>query len=322
MVNFYIFLKDYSGSAKGDQRYHGDHTREVLKRFKSDMEKIQESAGEDAESKIIYITWETYCYIVKEEEIYSENAGWTLKGMGGRLEEAIGLIHNIFCQPGKNTIKLLYLMTKNNTSRVNIATSFAMNEGANYENFVFHAFNDDESAIDLSIASSFLKKRCAVYKNLQLIDDVDISKEFDYDKIKVNNFLIEKDQLQSYIKLKFINKFQHYAVVLKELNKLKKLRSRLSEESQKKIGLRGEILKFMTALINYVASEENDYSFNALKIQVELDGSVEETEEELEENMEVNPVLEDDNEVRKMIRKKFDLIENLIFQRAKKLVQV
>ncbi|XP_061729059.1 uncharacterized protein LOC133533983 [Cydia pomonella] len=322
MVNFYIFLKDYSGSAKKDQRYHGDHTKELVKRFKSDIEKIQESAKEDAESKIIYITWETYCYTVKEEEIYSENSGWKLNGMGGRLEEAISLIQKIFGQPEKNTIKLLYLMTKNKISRVNIATSFAMNEGINYENFVFHAFNDDESPIDLSIASSFLKKRCAIYKNLQLIDDVDISKEFDYDKIKVNNFLIEKDQLQSYIKLKFINKFKHYTVVLKELNKLKKLRSRLSVESQQRIGLRGEIFKVMTALINYVASEENDYSFNALKIQVELDGSVNETEEELEEDMEVDPVLEDNSEDRNMIRKKFDLVENLIFQRAKKLVQV
>ncbi|XP_037296360.1 uncharacterized protein LOC119189820 [Manduca sexta] len=180
-----------------------------------------------------------------------------------------------------------------------------------YETVVLHAFNEDREQIDLSVASSFFKSRCMVYCNNELYDSTDISVEFDYDKINIKNFDSEKDNLKSYIKLKFLTKSKRDASALHEIDKLKKLRARLFEELTSESNVKHnqvnletkdkslfllefvrtdwyrslfidvrkmtvEVEKSIATLINYIVSETKSFSFDALKFDTKFDKSVEE----------------------------------------------
>ncbi|CAG5109369.1 Similar to Early 94 kDa protein (Autographa californica nuclear polyhedrosis virus), partial [Cotesia congregata] len=131
---------------------------------------------------------------------------------------------NCYINEPDTKIKLLYIITDGLIEPISVQKCFELNENMNYEMVAFHAIHENLDKIDLSVAASFFKNHCIVYRNRELYDNVNISKEFDYNKINVDNFEAERENLKSYIKLKFINKSNQDTFALQEINKLKLLR--------------------------------------------------------------------------------------------------
>ncbi|XP_037296365.1 uncharacterized protein LOC115440338 [Manduca sexta] len=315
MVDFYIYAKDNSGSTIDNKYYHNNGVK-TIEQFKNDVEKIKQellnAEKPSTESKVIYLHWGDRC-----DEIDEDITRITyLKHMGdyqGTYPKTIvdWLKENYDICNENNKIRLLYIITDglidDNSSRECIGS----NQNMHYETVVFHAFNEDRDQIDLSVASSFFKSRCMVYCNYELYDSTDISVEFDYDKINIKNFDSEKDNLKSYIKLKFLTKSKRDASALHEIDKLKKLRARLFEELTSESNVKHnqvnletkdkslfllefvrtdwyrslfidvremtvEVEKSIATLINYIVSETKSFSFDALKFDTKFNKSVEE----------------------------------------------
>lgn len=311
MVNYFIYAKDFSGSTEGVEYYHSNGLK-TLEQFKKDVEKIKEElliAGEPpTESKIVYLHWGDSCWEVNEDEAREAYIELDFDWMGTQPQCIIGYLNYIVNKD--DNIKLIYIITDGMIDKDSTDECFKSNENMHYETVVFHAFNKDLKEINLSVATSFFKSRCVVYRNNELFDITDISKEFDYDKVNVDNFLAKKDQLKSYIKLKFINKFQRDVNALQEIDKLKKLRDRLFKELSSKTVCSGNgnvdletkdrnvfLLKFVntdwyknlnsadyadkvdieksiSTLINYIVSDAKSYSFDALKFDTKFGKSV------------------------------------------------
>lgn len=313
MVNYYIYAKDFSGSTDGVKFYHSNGLK-TLEQFKTDVEKIQEEllvAGEPpTESKIVYLHWGDGCWEVDEDEARKAyidlQSGW----MGTQPETIIQYLTDKDIADRDNKIKLLYIITDGLIDNLSAEKCFESNKDMYYETIVFHAFNEYLEGIDLSVATSFFKSRCVVYRNNELYDSTDISKEFGYDEINVYNFAGEKNQLKSYIRFKFINKFQRDGSALQEIDKLKKLRNRLFDELSRKTVNSGnsevyletkdiniflrefvntdwyrdltatvytdkvDIEKSISALINYIVSDVKSYSFDVLKFDTKFHESV------------------------------------------------
>lgn len=324
MVNYFIYAKDFSGSTCGVSHYHNNGIK-TFEQFKSDVDKIitreLSMANEPpAESKIIYLHWGDKCYEVDEDITVLSYKMLESGNMSTDPGTIIDWIKNNYDICGeKNKIKLLYLITDGMIDHGSADYCFKLNQNMHYETFVFHAFNEDLDQIDLSVAASFLKSRCKIYRNFELFDNVNISEEFEYDKINVDNFETEKDSLKSYITLKFINKKKHDALALHETDKLKKLRNRLfvelSSKSQKsRVNLntrdKNEFLrefvtldwyrnlnapdqdvkvgieKSISTLINYIVSDTKSYSFDALRFNTKFNDPVE------VEHIEEDPVID------------------------------
>ncbi|CAH0714932.1 unnamed protein product, partial [Brenthis ino] len=186
-------------------------------------------------------------------------------------------------------------------SRESIDECLELNKDIDYEMVVFHAFNEDPEKIDLSVAAPFFKSRCIAYRNNELCDSTDISKEFDYDKINSDNFAVEMRQLKSYIKLKFINKFKRDADDWREIEKLHNLRNRMHrelaknkpkcpyfdrmEDKERRILMRRfdlnkyknymemayvmktDVEKYVAAMVNYIKSNKKACSLDVLKFK-------------------------------------------------------
>nr|ACE75206.1 conserved hypothetical protein [Glyptapanteles flavicoxis] len=300
MVNYFIYARDCSFSTSGNGYYHTNGLK-TLAQFKRDVENIKEEQlvpGEPpAESKIVYLHWGDDCWDVDEDETRLGYVNLQCEQMGTEPEWIIRHLQNKYIIDDNDKIKLLYIITDGLISNESAKKCSRRNEFMDYETVVLHAFNEDPEKIDLSVAASFFKNRCIIYRNYKLCVSVDISKEFDYDKIDVYNFAAKKDQLKSYITLKFINEFQRNADALQEINKLKKLQDRLSDElsdtmDSKKIKftnkdlnfnlivpiivLKVDIEKSISVLINCIVSNAKSYSFNNLMFDIEDDKSVEE----------------------------------------------
>ncbi|XP_045496697.1 uncharacterized protein LOC123695044 [Colias croceus] len=313
MVNYYIYAKDFSGSTRGVKFYHTKGL-ETLEQFKSDVEKIKDEllhAGEPpTESKVIYLHWNNECVEVDEDQTRSTYKNLHSDWSGTRPETIILFLKQKYALTENDRIKLLYIITDGQINESNTRECFRYNEDMYYESVVFHAFNEDLNTIDLSVAASFFKSRSKVYRNCHLIDVTDVSKEFDYNKININNYSVEKEELKSYIKLKFIGKTKQDAKSLQEIDKLKKLRDRLFKEitlktdsDKPKINLetkdkniflsefvktdwyknlnsteyseKVDVEKSISTLINYIVSDSKSYSFDALKFDTKYDKSAE-----------------------------------------------
>ncbi|XP_069357241.1 uncharacterized protein [Maniola hyperantus] len=315
MVNYFIYAKDFSGSTKGDEYYHKNGL-ETLEQFKKDVEKIKKellvAKEPQTESKIIYLHWGSNCSEVDEDTTRTTYNNLQGDSQATYPETIIDWLqeHDDIC--GNNgKIKLLYIITDGMITRESVQKCFKSNKDMHYETVVFHAFNEILEEMDFSVAASFFKSRCVVYYNNKLYDSTDISEQFDYDKVNVDNFATERDQLKSYIKLKFINKFQQDVNALQEIDKLKKLRDRLFYELSSKTVDSGnknikletkdrnvfvhefvntdwyknlttsvyvekvDIEKSITALINYIISDVKSYNFDALKFDMIFNKSVE-----------------------------------------------
>ncbi|XP_038220885.1 uncharacterized protein LOC119838829 [Zerene cesonia] len=313
MVNYYIYAKDYSGSTNGVKFYHSKGL-ETLEQFKCDVEKIKDEllrAGEPpSESRVIYLHWNNHCVEVNEEQTITSYEQLHSDWLGTQPETIIHFLKENCIFNDNDRIKLLYIITDGMIHEMNTRECFKYNEDMHYETVVFHAFNENLNQIDLSVAASFFKGRSMVYRNFQLFDCTDISKEFNYDKINIDNFVEEKEDLKSYIKLKFIGKLKQDAKALREIDKLKKLRDRLFRELTSKTdtnklkvnldtkdknvflsefvktdwykslnapvySVKVDIEKSIATLINYIVSDSKSYSFDALKFDTKYDKSAE-----------------------------------------------
>ncbi|CAD6203305.1 GSCOCG00009751001-RA-CDS [Cotesia congregata] len=357
MVYYFIYAKDYSASTDGVNFYHTNGLKTV-EQFKNDVwkfhEKLTQSNESSTESRIIYLHWGHKCTEESEDTIiesYQERIG---EGDDTRpetiiqwIKKRIGNVHDV-------KIELLYIITDGLINRDSMEKCKELNSDMQYNNVVFYAFNQNLNHIDLSVAATFLKSHCAIHRNYELLDDVNISEEFDYSKIRVSNFIAGRDNLKSYIKLKYINKFKEDALALQEIDKLKMLRNRLFEELSKseqhkanldtkdknefmrefintvwyqnlnasEHGIKVEIEKSISTLINYIVSDNKSYSFDALKFESKFNNSIEEepivdayfaTEQEIEFP---DIILDDDKGIPVILLTEFNLLDKIIFHRT------
>ncbi|OWR51714.1 P94 protein [Danaus plexippus plexippus] len=352
MVNYFIYAKDFSASTHHDTHYHSNGLK-TLDDFKKDVGRIKselENSEKDVETKIIYLHWGIRCEEVNEEttrSTYLDKEG----NHGATCPHTIidWLTENNICG-GDHKIKLLYIITDGLIGGRNVEICFEKNEAMHYEVVVFHAFNERPHNIDLSVAASFFKSRCLVYSNYDLHDSTNISEEFDYSSINIDNFAVQKDRMKSYIKLKFLVKNKRNHLALSEVEKLKKLRARLFKElssTEQSIDLetkdkavflktfvktewyrdlfgsehdiKVDIDKSISTLINYITSDVKSYSFDALKYDTKFRKPVEEeeiidvdfaTEQEI-----VFPdiILDDNKGIPVVILTKLDLLDKIIF---------
>ncbi|CAG9574279.1 unnamed protein product [Danaus chrysippus] len=356
MVNYFIYAKDFSASTDHIAHYHSNGLK-TLEDFKKDVGRIKselENTEKDGESKIIYLHWGIRCEEVDEDttrRTYIDKRG----DHCGTCPHTIidWLKENNICG-GDHKIKLLYIVTDGQIDGRSVQNCFEKNEDMLYEVVVFHAFNERMHNIDLSVASSFFKSRCEVYKNYDLSDSTNISEEFDYNGINIDNFAVQKDKMKSYIKLKFLAKNKHNHLALREVEKLKDLRARLFKElssTEERIDLetkdksvfletfvktewyrnlfssehdiKVDIEKSITTLINYITSDVKSYSFDVLKFDSKFNKTVQEeeiidvdfaTEQEIEFP---DIILDDDRGIPVVILTKLDLLDKIIFHGKK-----
>ncbi|XP_023951462.2 uncharacterized protein LOC112055530 [Bicyclus anynana] len=365
MVNYFIYAKDYSGSTEYDDHYHTNGLK-TLAQFKTDVEEIKtelaKSEDPPIESRIIYLHWGHICEEVDEETTrtaYLQRQGDGRNTLPERIIEWLKLNYDICSEKG--VIKLLYIITDGRIYENSVEECFRSNSNMYYEKVVFHAFNQDQNEIDISVASSFFKSQCMVYCNNELYDDTDISEEFDYDKINIENFASEKDNLKSYIKLKFLKKIKNDARALKEIDNLKKLRARLFDELSCKTEVdlatkdrkefisefvrtdwyqnltsadgmgngKVDIEKAITTMINYLVCENKSYTFDALKFNTNFNTLVEEepivdVNFTAEQEIAFPDIIWDDEKgIPVVILTNMDLLEKIIFhgQRGRDQIQ-
>ncbi|XP_053608357.1 uncharacterized protein LOC128674074 [Plodia interpunctella] len=359
MVNYYIYAKDFSGSTDGESYFHENGIK-TLQDFKKDVEKIKKEQSTDgepiAESKIIYLHWGDKCYEVDEDITILSYKELSSGHMGTYPETIIEWIQrgNYICREN-NKIKLLYIITDGMIDYASSHKCLRLNINMHYENVVFHAINKNEEEIDLSVAASFFKSHCTIYRNYILYDNINISEEFDYDKINVDNFFVERDNLKSYIKLKYISKVKKDAIALQEIDKLKKLRNRLfadlsSRTEKGEINLntkdketflrdfvrtdwylnlnaashdvKVDIEKSISTLINYIISDTKSFSFDALKFDMKFDKPIEE-EPIVDVNFTTEQEIEfpdiimyDDKGIPVIVLTELNLLDKIIFHRT------
>ncbi|XP_023246854.1 uncharacterized protein LOC111643370 [Copidosoma floridanum] len=357
IMNYFIYAKDYSISTDGEEYYH-ENGLKTFEQFKSDVEQMKQKLvgfkDSPVESKIIYLHWGYDCKEVDEWKIRTTYLQkMDLSPSTDPRTIIYWLKKNCNIDDKKSKIRLLYIITDGMVNSDSVDECFELNQYMHYETVVFHAFHQNLEDIDLSVASSFFKDRCMVYCNNKLYDSIAIGDNFEYDKINIDNFASEQNNLTSYIKLKFLKKFQNNANALEEIEKLKKLRSRLFDElslktEQKcKVNLetkdrnvfireftrtdwykslrtsiqvaRIDVEKAITAMINYIVSEKKTYSFDALKFDMKFEKPVEE-----EPMVDVNftdeqkiefpdIILDDDKGIPVVILTELDLLKKIIF---------
>ncbi|OWR53597.1 p94 protein [Danaus plexippus plexippus] len=320
MVDYYIYAKDCSDSINKAEYYYSNHLK-TLEQFKYDVERIKEQSNDQLPTrqfKILYLHWSDVCWEVNENKVELKNhTSDNVSGLSnvciserrdpGCLIRHLRKNYTIF---ENDRIKLLHIVTNGMISRERIDECLELNKDIDYETVVLHAFEEDSEKIDLSVAAPFFKGRCFVYYNNELCDSTDISKEFDYDKINSDNFAVEMQQLGSYIKLKFINKFKRDADVWREIEKLVNLRNRMlrelsentpkcpfferMEEKERKILMRTfdvnkyknyismayvmktDAEKYVAALVDYIKSNRKSCSLHVLKFDSKVSESAEE----------------------------------------------
>ncbi|CAH0725644.1 unnamed protein product, partial [Brenthis ino] len=316
MVHYFIYAKDFSGSTEGVKHYH-ENGLKTLEQFKEDEKRIKEEllVGKEPQAQwvTLYLHWGDVCWEVNEDIV----------GMKHHTSGDVTELSNVhICErrdPGclirhlrknyiiheSDRIKLLYIVTNGMISRESIDKCLELNKGVDYETVVFHAFNEDPEKIDLSVAAPFFKRNCIVYRNNELCDSTDISKEFDYDKINSDNFAVEMQQLMSYIKLKFMNKFKRDADVWKEIEKLDGLRNRMlielsentpkcpyfdrMEEKERRVLMRTfdvnelknyiamayvmktDVEEYVADMVHYIKGNKKSCSFDVLKLKSKVE---------------------------------------------------
>ncbi|AEE09498.1 P94-like protein [Cotesia vestalis bracovirus] len=315
MVNYFIYASDSSTSTAGVKHFHRNGLK-TLEQFKNDVKKIEEEllvAGELlTESKIIYLHWDKYCWDINEGKAREAYIDLDADFDGTKPESIIKYLKKICVGDENNKIKLLYIVTDGMIDKDSALKCSKLNKDMHYETVVFHVLNENLKKIDLSAATSFFKSRCVMYRNGKLFDNADISKEFDYDKVNINNFLAERNQLRSYVKLKFINKSHQDEDASEEIKKLSNLKDRLLDElSWEKVSMgyklvyletkdrnlflrefvktdwyqnldatvyvdKIDINESISSLINYIVSGSKFYSFNALNFDTKFENSVKE----------------------------------------------
>ncbi|AAV98005.1 hypothetical protein ORF3002 [Cotesia plutellae polydnavirus] len=210
MVHYFIYAKDFSGSTEGVKHYH-ENGLETLEQFKEDEKRIKEEllVGNEPQAQwvTLYLHWGDACWEVDEKtarDAYDDCAcNWM---MATEPECLIEYLKENYIADKDNKIKLMYIVTDGIIDKESVMKCFEANKDVCYERVVFHAFNEDPEKIDLTVAASFFKGNCLVYRNNELCNRNDIFKNFNYDNVKSDNFATEEHQLENFIKLMFINK--------------------------------------------------------------------------------------------------------------------
>lgn len=312
-TTYCIYAADYSASTNREE-YYNTQALKTIEYFKKDVKEIEENEKTNS-VKVVYLQWGNDCIHVDEKTVvdtYTKRSG---NSGDTKPQEIIQWIkNNLDLENSK--IQLLYIITDGQINRFSISKCLEMNNNMDYENVVFHAYNDCGHSIDLSVAASFFKKQCTVIRNGKVLNQVNIGESFDYDSINMNNFDKEKESLGEYIKLKFIAlpKTHHHS--LQEIEKLKKLRNRLFREMEankktkefsfenilnkdsfikhfkdsdyyktliesvynNKVGIE----KYISTLINYINNDTKSYEFDSLKYDTKYGEVTEEITEDLE----------------------------------------
>nr|ACE75330.1 conserved hypothetical protein [Glyptapanteles indiensis] len=242
--------------------------------------------------------WKILQYLDQNKKCGEKKPDWIIRSLQDK-----------YLVDSKNKIKLLYIITDGEISNVSLEKFIEFDEHRRFETVVFHALNKDPKKIDLSAAASFSTSRRIVYCTSELCNSADISKKFDYDKINADNFSAEKDQLKSYIKLKFINKSIPDTDVWQEIKELAMLRDRLRREMilnsveyicspayleatetnlptpktdfpdlskllEVTLPKWNVVNETFTAILEYIKNTKNSYSFDALKFDTKVDKPV------------------------------------------------
>nr|ACE75333.1 conserved hypothetical protein [Glyptapanteles indiensis] len=313
MVDYYIYAWDCSISPEHSDHYltNGVNTFAHFKRDKENIKKEQLAAGKlSAVSKTVVLHWNKESHGATGDESVSEYFNLVWKWSGRKSEWIIRALKDYYIKGANDKIKLLYIVTDGTLSNKGVKTCVELNKDMHYETVVFHAFDQDPEKIDLSVAASFFQSRCIACRNYDLHHIIDISLKYDYDKINIENFAARKHQLQSYIKLKYINKLGLDNDGLHEINKLKKLEDRLNRELLSKrmkytsqaaylnaitkmspIPIAGsieiwnfycssyklteEVEEFVAASLEYIKSHQKYYVFDGYKPDPKVDKPVE-----------------------------------------------
>nr|ACE75196.1 conserved hypothetical protein [Glyptapanteles flavicoxis] len=253
MVDYCVYAWDICSTSKLED----DNFRmlDTLSKFYMNVEKIQEerlvAAGPQRKLTEIFMHWNGNVRGAPGDTTTSEDLHQNNEFGKKKPDWIIRCLKDEHHVTSSDKIELLYIVTDGAISKESVEKCIELNEDIHYETVVFHAFNENPKKIDLSVAAPFFKSRCMVYRNNELCYSADISKKFDYDKINADNFLAKKDQLKSYIKLKYINKSIPDASVPQEVNKLTMLRDRLVQE------FKSEFLKYICPSANLEATEKN-----------------------------------------------------------------
>nr|ACE75332.1 conserved hypothetical protein [Glyptapanteles indiensis] len=312
MVNYCVYAWDSTSSILKPE---DDNFRrlDTFVKFYLNVKKIEEEqlvAGEPQnELKIVFMHWNEDLSGAPGDTTTAEYLDQNNKCGEKKADWIIRCLKDKYLVDSNDKIKLLYIITDGAISNESVEKCIELNEDMHYETVVFYAFNKNLKKIDLSAAASFFKSRCIVYRNNELCYSADISKKFDYDKINADNFSAEKDQLKSYIKLKFINKSIPDADVWQEIKELTMLRDRLRREltsnsvkyicspayleatetnlptpktDSTDLSKRLEVAlakwnvvnETFTAILEYIENTKNSYSFDALKFDTKVDKPV------------------------------------------------
>lgn len=225
MINYYVYATDDSLSTNSDY-YFNKNALQTLEQFQNEIENISSC------DKVLYLHWSAYCRQKEIGDVKSRYLRRNGEGTDTRPSEFIKWIHkNINLLDGK--LKLLYMVTDGQISKneANVCKNLLNEKPFSFERIVFYAINNNTEQIDLSVASAFVNNSdCKIYRNDEMVEWVNLTKEFNYDIITTENFISKKDELLSFVRFKFINSMPTDANVLNEVDKLKRLRQRLFSE--------------------------------------------------------------------------------------------
>lgn len=304
IATYCIYAADYSASTYNDE-YYNTNAFKTIEYFKKDVKEIMEKEKLN-DMEIVYLQWGNDCKHVDEKTIADTYISKSGKSGDTKPQEIIRWIKsNVNLKTSK--IQLLYIITDGQIPSYSVQNCLQMNTDMDYENVVFHAYKYNGHSIDLSVAASFFKKQCAVIRNGEVLNQVNINESYDYDSINIKNFKKEKESLREYIKLKFIALAKTHYHSLQEIEKLKKLRNRLFQEfdfkksndisfenvfdkdkfidnfietdyyktlQQTVYNDKVAIEKCISTLINYINTDKKSYEFDCLKYDTKYNAEV------------------------------------------------
>nr|ACE75193.1 conserved hypothetical protein [Glyptapanteles flavicoxis] len=236
MADYYVYAWDSSSTPKLESVNFKrlDTLMEFIKNVKKTQKERLVAAEPQRELIEIFMHWNenlsgapgdtTSEYLHQNNKFGERKANWIIRYLKDKY-----LVNS------SNKIEMLYIVTDGAMSKESVEECIELNEDMHYGTIVFHAFNANPKKNDLSVAAPFLRSRCMVYRNNKLCYGAEIFKKLNYDKINADNILAVRDQLKTYIELKYINKSISDTGVSEGIKKLTMLRKRVYKEFSAKL---------------------------------------------------------------------------------------
>ncbi|AIZ48660.1 p94 [Agrotis segetum nucleopolyhedrovirus B] len=300
--DYYVYATDNSGSTDGSKIFNAKGLQ-TLKDFKSIVDNMKRNS--EAPLKIVYLHWATECFEVSEKDVRIRYMNRHGRGGGTKPASFIQWIQSNVPVHSAN-LQLLYIVTDGEISQDSVRDSDAIlaKKSFVFDHVIFQAINAHVEDIDMSVASMFLRhSKCRLYRNGELQYNVDLTQQFNYDDVTLNNYFEKKNELASYIKLKFLALPVTDSTVLAEIDKLKNLRSKLLKEYEKMTkplpstyggfesknrdvfvdafkqsnyykmlyvrenrSFNEDVDKLVSTLINYLHNENKSFAFDSLRV--------------------------------------------------------